>query len=937
MASRADIQAGRAFVRLFLKNDMTRQLVRALKAAQTRLRKFGDSAIATGRRVAFVGLAMATPFVFATRTFAEFEDQMLTVKVVTRDIGDAFETLTEQAKTLGRTTSFTAIQIGQAMVQLGRATFSADEIKKATPHVLNLARATGTDLAEATEIAAVTLRQFKLDASQMERVVDVMTATANNSVQTLSDLGQSMVFGAQIANKYGLEIEEVGEMLGILATQGLKGTIGGTALRKIMLELANPDVQNQLRAKVVEPLDDLGELKNPLVILRELGVAMADMTNPQQIALLRDMFDIRAVGSSVEFTTESLLGLQEAIANSSGTTRRAAAEMDSGLGGAFRRLTSVIESVKIEIGGALAPVLQKLSKIVTANLRSFSTWIKANKGMVVAAASAVAGIIIFGTALVTVGVASHLAAFSIAGLLIPLKLIGFAASAAAFGIGALLIPLKLVGFAFSVVIGVMRATGKALSFTANLISGTLTVALFGLKGALKVITVGFHAMAAAVIIAIDTIVFIGSAIQALALIAPILAFFAVLLGIGVIFKSIKIAANTAAASLDAVEGAIDGVRSAVGSAGSAVVSFSSALFSAGTAVDSSGTRFSNFAGKTRQAFIGMADAVKGAFRTLVTDVGKSWKTLQALLTTGDFTEAWALGLSLAKLEWVRFKNWLLNLWEDVTPVVNAAIINTAKSIGGILTNLQIAWGDIWDALQEGLRTFLRTLDTALDSVRVHIAMTQAFFGADVASEQGPSLESLVPRGRSAEAEDKTPQTPDEISAAKRKDERDTSARERGKAVTDAITSTLVTTEKTPVEMAAIIAARGQELDNALKDYNAALITAKEAVKKQQAIDAPAPPAPPGAPGPAGAPGGTGVARDLRTAAPLGSRLTATFSAEAARISGFQAAGPEAKMAAGIDQVAKSTNRMDLAITKMLGLNERGISTMEQYLATMRTQ
>ncbi len=395
---------------------MTRQLVRALKAAQAKLKSFGQSAMATGRQVAFVGLAMAAPFAFATRTFAEFDDQMRTVKVVTKDIGDAFETLTEQAKTLGRTTSFTAIQVAQAMVQLGRATFIAGETEKAIPHVLDLARATGTDLAEAAEIAAVTLRQFKLDASQMERVVDVMTATANNSVQTLSDLGQSMVFGAQIATKYGLEIEEVSEMLGILATQGLKGTIGGTALRKIMLELANPDVQKQLRANLVEPLDDLKELKSPLVILRELGVAMADMTNPQQLALLRDMFDIRAVGASAEFTAESLLGLQEAIANSSGATRKAAAEMDAGLGGAFRILKSAIEGVKIEIGGALAPALQKLSKFMTTTAQDAIKWIKANKGMVVSAALATAGIIALGVALMAAGGAALAASFALGGL-----------------------------------------------------------------------------------------------------------------------------------------------------------------------------------------------------------------------------------------------------------------------------------------------------------------------------------------------------------------------------------------------------------------------------------------------------------------------------------------------------------------------------------------
>lgn len=128
MPSVREIKAGAAYVELFTKDS---RFVRGLRLAERRLRAFGQKASQIGKRMLLLSGAIAAPLVFASRTFAGFEDQMKAVQAVTGAVGDEFERLYKQAKNLGRTTSFTAAQVAEGMLNLGRAGFRPAEIEAA--------------------------------------------------------------------------------------------------------------------------------------------------------------------------------------------------------------------------------------------------------------------------------------------------------------------------------------------------------------------------------------------------------------------------------------------------------------------------------------------------------------------------------------------------------------------------------------------------------------------------------------------------------------------------------------------------------------------------------------------------------------------------------------------------------------------------------------
>ncbi len=408
MPSAGDIMAGRAFVLLYAHDT---PLYRGLKMAERRVQQFAYNANRIGRSMLTMATAAGAPLAFAARTFANFQDVMKEVQAVTGATGQEFDTLYEKAKRLGSTTSFTASQVAEGMANLGRQGFKPDEIDAAIPSVLNLARATKTELAAAATIAAGTLRALGMEAKEMPRVADVLTATANNSSQTLEELGDTMKYAAPIADEMGLSIEQTAKAVGVLANMQIKGTMAGTALRKIMGSLASTDVQEKLRKVHVEALNADRSLRPLGDVMVELGQAMARMTNAERISFAQDLFGERAYGAALKLSKGGFEDLAAAIDTAGGSAERTAALMDSGLGGTIRRLLSAAEGVQIAVGEALAESLGKAGDHVTELLGKFQQWVKENRETVVTVAKIVAGLAAFGAAAIAVGsVAGSIAA-----------------------------------------------------------------------------------------------------------------------------------------------------------------------------------------------------------------------------------------------------------------------------------------------------------------------------------------------------------------------------------------------------------------------------------------------------------------------------------------------------------------------------------------------
>ncbi len=480
MAGKAGaIRAGKAFVEIFADSS---KLVSGLRGAQAKLKAFGQQVSAIGRQMLTIGGAAAVPFVLSARTFAGFEDQMLTVKAVTGATEKQFESLTKQAAELGRTTSFTAAQVGSGMVALGRAGFTPDEIMAATPAMLNLARATGTDLSESAGIAADALRIFGLDASESGRAADVLTAAANGANHILPQLAEALAYAGPLAVEAGESIESTAKAAGVLANMGIKGSMAGTSLRMMFVKLADPGVQKTLEGLGVAALDAAGNMRPMGDVMIELGQAVAKLPNAQRLALFKELFDQRAMGAALKIgDPEQMKRLGEAIDNAAGSAARAAKTMDSGLGGAFRMLKSAVEGVAIAVGEAITGTLKDWMGAVQNAADMLARWVEKNQELVAGLAVLVAGLIATGAATLALGVAMKVLAVAVGIVTLALKVMGVVLAIVTMPITLIIVGCLAAAGAVLYMAGAFDGAGEAFSefwggIKAALASGDLSAA-----------------------------------------------------------------------------------------------------------------------------------------------------------------------------------------------------------------------------------------------------------------------------------------------------------------------------------------------------------------------------------------------------------------------------------------------------------------------------
>ena len=323
-------------------------LQRGLKIASRSLRRFGTQAKQIGTSLS---TSISAPLIglgaISVRTFQGFEAEMSKVKAVSGATAQEFKILEAQAKKLGATTTFTASEVAGLQVEFAKLGFTASEIDKVTESTLYLAQAGGAELGRAAEVAGSTLRAFGLAAEETGRVTDVMAKSFSTSSLDMESFAEAMKMVAPIAKATGVSMEEASGMLGVLANNGIKGSIAGTALKKILSDLH----------KEGKPMTQtFKELSNQNISLAEANDLVGDRAKGALLVLTEQM----------GLVDELTLSYQ----NAEGAAQAMAEEMMDNTAGAFKTLQSATEGALIEIGEAITEneifkgVLEKLTATV---------------------------------------------------------------------------------------------------------------------------------------------------------------------------------------------------------------------------------------------------------------------------------------------------------------------------------------------------------------------------------------------------------------------------------------------------------------------------------------------------------------------------------------------------------------------------------------------
>lgn len=292
--------------------------------------------------------------------FAGFNDAMLKVQALSKATAADFEALQAKAAELGATTKFTAAEAAEGMSQLAAAGYKTSQILDSIGPAMYAAAAGGSDLGETADQLTNIMGAFQLQADQSGKVADALTAGFTGSATTLSQLANAMVYCGPVAKTLGYTLQDTTGILMALADVGIKGEHAGTVLRGGFARLIRPMRMGQqvLDKYKIQLRDAEGKMRDFADILHDVG--QAGLTEGEKLKL----FGVEAgpaMMALMDKGRDAIKKYQEQVEKSGGRAKEVSDHMESGIGGALRRLDAAWTAVKNGFGAAVAPTVSKIA------------------------------------------------------------------------------------------------------------------------------------------------------------------------------------------------------------------------------------------------------------------------------------------------------------------------------------------------------------------------------------------------------------------------------------------------------------------------------------------------------------------------------------------------------------------------------------------------
>lgn len=388
--------------------------------------------------LAATGAAMVAPLALPVNTAMDFEAAMSKVKAITNSTDADMARLTQTARDLGASTQYSASEAAAAMSYLGMAGWKTEQIIAGMPGLLDLAAASGEDLARVADIVSDDLTAFHMSADQAAHMADVMAAASTNANTNVSMMGETFKYAGAIAGSLGYSLEDVAAAAGLMANAGIKSEMAGTALRSIMTRMVKPPKEaaaalDQLGVSATNADGTVKPFREQLIALRN---AMKGLTDAQKAEMANSIAGQEAMSgflAVVNASDEDFAKMTNAVDNSNGASKKMANTMNNNAKGAMKEFKSSVEEVEIIVGGAFLEAITKATKAVTKFVQEFGKFAKEHPQFVGGIMAAIA---------------------VIGGLLVVLGGVGLAVSAISTAFGALAPIFSAIGGAISAVLSV---------------------------------------------------------------------------------------------------------------------------------------------------------------------------------------------------------------------------------------------------------------------------------------------------------------------------------------------------------------------------------------------------------------------------------------------------------------------------------------------------
>lgn len=344
-----------------------------LKSTLTSGIGFGAMATIGSKAVSVVGNGLKSLTTGAISAGTNFESAMSSVASISGATGNDLKELTSKAKQMGATTQFSATEAANAMEYMAMAGWKTKDMVSGIGGIMNLAAASGSDLARTSDIVTDALTAFGKSASDSGTFADVMAAASSNANTNVEMMGETFKYVGAAAGAMGYSIQDIALATGLMANSGIKGSEAGTALRSVITRMAKPTKESSAAMKKLglSITDSKGRMKSFGTIMKDMRKGMKGMTEDQKAsyaAMLGGQEAMSGVLAIANASEKDFNKLSKAIDNSKNAAQNMAKVKLDNLKGDVTILQSSMEGLGItifdQVGGNLRGLVGTATDVV---------------------------------------------------------------------------------------------------------------------------------------------------------------------------------------------------------------------------------------------------------------------------------------------------------------------------------------------------------------------------------------------------------------------------------------------------------------------------------------------------------------------------------------------------------------------------------------------
>lgn len=297
-----------------------------------------------------------------------FESGMSKVQAISGATGEDLAALTDKAKEMGAKTKFSATESAEAMQYMAMAGWKTGDMLNGIEGIMNLAAASGEDLATTSDIVTDALTAFGLSAQDSTHFADILAQASSNANTNVSMMGETFKYVAPVAGAMGYSAEDVATAIGLMANSGIKASQAGTSLRTILTRVAKPtkEVQTAMDQLGVSVIDSDGNMKSLHEIMDDLRSGFSGLSEAEKVnmaATLGETDGMSGLLAIVNASDGDYQKLTDSINNCSGAAESMAETMQDNLEGQLTILGSTAESLALEIYESVEGPLTDMTKL----------------------------------------------------------------------------------------------------------------------------------------------------------------------------------------------------------------------------------------------------------------------------------------------------------------------------------------------------------------------------------------------------------------------------------------------------------------------------------------------------------------------------------------------------------------------------------------------